>query len=143
MAGSIARVGLTALLLALGVVWAGIAEAQDTKEGVSPLIRSAHSGAWSSPSTWQGGQVPAAGSRVQIRGGHRVLYDVQSTSALRALFIAGTLAFAPDRDTRLDVGLIRIQSGDETFENGFDCDAHLTAPDSSEPRAVLEVGTPA
>ena len=92
------------------------------------LVRSAQSGPWSAPATWEGGKVPAAGSRVQIRTGHAVTYDVQSDQAIRSIHVAGTLTFAPDRDTRLDVGLIKIQAGDDASEDGFDCDAHAAAP---------------
>lgn len=107
-----------------------------------PLIRSVQSGPWSMPATWEGGAVPSAGSRVQVRTGHRVVYDVHSDQAVRALFIAGALTFAPDRNTRLDVGLIRIQPGNDTTEAGFDCDAHLPEFDPATPRPRLEVGTP-
>jgi len=107
-----------------------------------PLIRSARSGPWSAPATWEGGAIPSAGSRVQIRTGHRIVYDIQSDKAVRALFIAGVLSFAPDRNTRLDVGLIRIQPGDDTTEAGFDCDAHLPETAPAGPRPALEVGTP-
>jgi hypothetical protein len=106
------------------------------------VIRSADSGPWSAPATWEGGKVPGNGARVQIRTGHTVLYDVRSAARIRMLHVAGTLTFAPDRDTRLDVGLIKIQAGDDASENGFDCDAHLRAPDPSTPRPALEVGTP-
>jgi hypothetical protein len=107
-----------------------------------PLIRSAKSGAWSAGDTWEGGKLPPAGARVQVRTGHRVVYDLQSDAALRTLHVAGTLTFAADRDTRLAVGLIKIQAGDDASENGFDCDAHLNAPDADHPRPALEVGTP-
>src|SRR5262249_8840129 len=106
------------------------------------LTRSARSGPWSAGDTWEGGRVPGAGARVQVRAGHRVVYDVQSEAAIRSLHVAGTLTFAPDRDTRLDVGLIKIQPGDDASENGFDCDAHLGEPDPGRPRPALEVGTP-
>src|SRR5438445_9478232 len=106
------------------------------------LIRSARSGAWSAPSTWEGHHVPTAGDRVQIRAGNRVTYDVSSDQAIRSIHVAGTLAFASDRDTRLDVGLIKIQPGADASENGFDCDAHLRPPDPIRPRPALEVGTP-
>ena len=91
----------------------------------SSLIRSAGSGPWSAPTTWEGGAVPTAGARVQVRAGHTVRYDVASDAVIRSIHVAGTLSFAPDRDTRLDVGLIKIQAGDDASEDGFDCDAHL------------------
>lgn len=107
-----------------------------------PLIRSAGDGPWSAPATWEGGKVPTAGTKVQIRAGHQVRYDVKSDQVIRSLHIAGTLSFATDRDTRLDVGLIRIQAGDSTAEEGFDCTAHIEDADPAQPRAALLVGTP-
>src|SRR5205085_5627414 len=44
-------------------------------------------------------------------------------------------------DTRLDVGLIKIQPGEEATEEGFDCDAHAVEPRPGTPRPALEVGT--
>ncbi len=106
------------------------------------LVRSIGSGPWSAPSTWELGQVPPASARVQIRTGHAVLYDVHSDQAIRSIHVAGSLTFARDRDTRLDVGLIKIQPGDDASESGFDCDAHLPEAEAGEPRPALEVGTP-
>src|SRR5437763_14041549 len=93
-----------------------------------PLARSARGGPWSDPATWEGARVPAAGDRVQIRTGHRVVYDQVSPAVIRSVHVAGTLAFATDRDTPLDVGLIKVQAGDDPSENGFDCEAHLAPP---------------
>ncbi|MEM8952716.1 MAG: G8 domain-containing protein [Verrucomicrobiota bacterium] len=104
------------------------------------LVRSVASGAWSEPETWSTDQVPQPGSRVQIREGHRVRYDVESSEAIRAIHVAGTLAFATDRDTRLDVGLIRIERGDEWKEGGFDCHYEPGGPDDS-PQPALQIGT--
>jgi hypothetical protein len=107
-----------------------------------PLVRSARSGPWSAPATWEDGKVPAAGSRVQVRPGHTVVYDVKSDQVIRLLHVAGTLTFARDRDTRLDVGLLKVQPGDDAGENGFDCDHHLPEAGMSGPKPALEVGTP-
>jgi hypothetical protein len=109
--------------------------------GLPALIRSARSGPWSAPSTWEGGRLPSPGSRVQIRTGHTVRYDLNADQAIRSLHLAGTLAFARDRDTRLDVGLLKIQPGEDASENGFDCDAHLPVFTAGQPRPTLEVGT--
>src|SRR3954470_17961247 len=84
-------------------------------------IHSAKSGNWSDVKTWQEGRLPKAGERVQIREGHRVVYDVNSDQAIRMIHVAGTLAFARDRSTRLDVGLIRISAGESADEEGFVC----------------------
>jgi len=105
------------------------------------VIKSAKSGPWSDGATWEGGAVPAAGSKVLVRPGHAVLYDVVSDQAIRSIFIGGTLRFATDRDTRLDAGLLKIQAGEECVEDGFTCDVHLKPPDPQEERPALEVGT--
>lgn len=130
-------------LISLAVAPGRAAEpAGPTTATLAPVIASAHSGAWSSPGTWRGGVVPGAGARVIIRPGHAVRYDVRSDQAVRSIHIAGKLSFARDRDTRLDVGLLRVQPGEDTGEEGFTCDAHLPAPDPTRPRPVLELGTP-
>jgi hypothetical protein len=115
-----------------------------TKEKDAPKwIRSAQSGPWSASATWEGGRVPPASSRVQVRTGHTVTYDLNSHQAIRAIHVAGTLTFAKDKTTRLDVGLIKIQAGDEASEDGFECDAHMPEVDLKQPRPALEVGTQA
>ena len=106
-------------------------------------VRSARSGPWSSPSTWEAKQLPKAGDRVLIRTGHTVTYDVDSSETIRLLRIAGTLSFAPNKDTRLEVGLIRIQAGEDFSEEGFDCEMHLMTPPEGAVRPALEVGTQA
>src|SRR5262249_3429154 len=68
-------------------------------------------------------------------------YDVSSKDVIRSIHVAGTLRFATKQDTRLEVGLITIQPGDEaSSEDGFDCDAHVKKIDG--PRPALEVGSP-
>src|SRR6185295_13888258 len=103
------------------------------------IIKSEKSGLWSEAATWTGGAVPGAGAKVLVRPGHAVLYDVVSDQALRSIFVGGTLRFATDRDTRLDVGLIKIQAGEECVEDGFTCDVHLQPPDPKMDRPALEV----
>jgi hypothetical protein len=106
------------------------------------VIKSAKSGAWSAPATWEGGAVPAAGARVLVREGHTISYDSKSDAVIRAISISGALVFATDRDTVLNVGLIKIQPGDEYSEDGFDCEAHGIKPEPNKPRPALVVGTP-
>ncbi len=127
-------------LLCLGVMLLSCSPA--TAESLSTVLRSARSGPWSSATTWEGGKVPGAAARVQIRTGHRVEYDVASDAVIRSIHVAGVLSFARDRDTRLDVGLIKIQPGDDASEDGFDCDAHIPSSGPSAARPALEVGTP-
>jgi hypothetical protein len=106
-----------------------------------PITRSAKSGPWSDPATWADNKVPGAGARVLIREGHRVVYDVKSDAVIRGLNIGGSLVFATDKDTVLNVGLIKIQSGEEYSEEGFDCD-HATTPNANKPKPELIAGTP-
>src|SRR5262249_52119826 len=102
---------------------------------------SAKSGAWSEGATWAGGKVPAGGDRVLIKPGHRVLYDVKSESVIRGLNIAGSLVFATDTDTVLNVGLIKVQDGETYSEDGFDWD-HAWSSEHGKAKPELIVGTP-
>ena len=106
------------------------------------VLRSARSGPWSDPATWEGGAVPGLGAKVLVRPGHAVLYDLVSEQAIRSVHVGGTLRFATDRNTRLDVGLLKIQPGEECVEDGFACEAHLAPPDPGQERPALLVGTP-
>src|SRR5262245_37484691 len=124
------------------LTFAALAGVQSASAAEPPLVRSAKSGDWSAAGTWEGGKVPAAGARVQIREGHTVRYDVKSDGAIRSIHVAGTLSFATDKDTRLDVGLIKIQAGDDASEDGFDCDAHIPDSKHGKARPALEVGSP-
>jgi hypothetical protein len=78
---------------------------------------------------------------VQVRAGHVVTIDARTEAPIRSVHVAGTLQFDPDRDTRLDVGLVKIQAGDDASESGFDCEAHPTAPGPHAARPALEIGT--
>jgi hypothetical protein len=107
-----------------------------------PVIKSAKSGPWSAAATWEGNAVPAGGARVLIREGHTITYDLKSDAVVRGINVAGTLAFATDKDTVLNVGLIKIQPGEEYSEDGFDCDGHAAKPEAGKPVPALLVGTP-
>jgi hypothetical protein len=131
---------LTVLILALAAM--GSATKLTAQDASAKFIVSAKSGAWSDASTWQGGKVPGAGSRVRVAEGHIVTYDLDSDQVIRMIHVAGTLTFARDRSTRLDVGLILIQAGENASESGFDCEAHIAAPDAHKSRPALEVGMP-
>jgi hypothetical protein len=139
--GAFRALTAAALVLLAAPVTNGLHGAAPVAPGPG-LIRSARSGPWSAPATWEGGKVPGAGARVQVRPGHSVTYDLNSDQVIRSVHVAGTLRFPPDRDTRLDVGLIKIQPGDDASEDGFDCDAHAEEPPEGQARPALEVGTP-
>src|SRR5262245_14536085 len=105
------------------------------------VIRSATSGRWSAATTWEGGQVPAAEAKVLIRPAHTVNYDVASDAPIRTVQVGGTLKFARDRDTLLNVGILRIAPGEAFSEEGFDCEAHLPKLETGQMRPALEIGT--
>src|SRR5262245_26747664 len=113
------------LALSLLVLPTFVAAHEGAAHSAAGVIRSAGSGAWSVAATWEGGKVPGAGAKVLIRPSHQVTYDVKSDAAIRAVQIGGTLTFARDRDTLLNVGLLRVHPGEMYSEEGFDCDAHL------------------
>ncbi len=119
----------------LALLWTHAATAE------TPLVRSERSGNWSDAKTWAGEQVLGAGP-VQIRAGHHVRYDLESDQVIRSVHVAGTLEFVRDRNTRLDVGLIKIQAGEDSSENGFDCDAHMPRHAADQPKPALLVGLP-
>lgn len=125
-----------------GIPFSVVAEGANDKSALSAIVRSVQSGPWSSSATWEGGKLPGAGARVLICEGHRIVYDLHSDQAIRGINVAGVLSFATDKDTRLDVGLIKIQASAEYSEEGFECEAHLAAVDPTKPRPALEVGTP-
>jgi hypothetical protein len=130
----------TLLIVMAGLSATSLVRAEDKPA----VVRSGKSGLWSNPATWQGGQVPASGVKVQIRPEHTVTYDVKAADELviRSLHIAGTLTFATDKLTQLNVGLLKIEATDSVSEEGFDCDAHIEEADPNMPRASLLVGTP-
>ena len=130
-----------ALLLAV-VGLSAVSFVQAADEPV--VVRSAKTGLWSAGDTWEGGQVPTTGVKVQIRPEHTVTYDVQAADDLviRSLHIAGTLSFATNKPTQLNVGLLKIEASDSTEEEGFDCDHNVGEADPNMPRASLLVGTP-
>ena len=100
---------------------------------------SVKSGPWSEVATW-GGKPPNAGERVQIRAGDVVTYDVESPDALRMVHVAGTLTFSREKNTRLEVGLLRVTPGAGCSEDGFDC--HDDAPlEKGDTVPALEIGT--
>ncbi len=84
------------------------------------------SGIWSSPSTWQGGQVPTLNHVVRVVLGHTVTID-DTAAVAYTIAVDGTLAFAPTVNTRLKVTNLQVMAG----EMGMGT------------RGVLQVGTAA
>ena len=114
------------LLLTMAVLGAVTADLPSRDRSAVPLLRSAATGRWSDARTWEGEKVPPPVRRVQVRAGHTVTFDTQTDGPIRSIHVAGTLRFDPEHDTRLDVGLIKIQAGDDASESGFDCEHNMT-----------------
>jgi len=108
-------------------------------------IRSIGSGAWSDPATWRPRRRPSSGDRVLIQPEHQVVYDVASADVIRSIAAAGTLTFARDRDTELNVGVVTVfgdEPASDTADLGvLDVHAHSHAP-AGLGGGALEVGTP-
>ncbi len=120
----------------------GFASKAFAEDSVAPFTTTAKSGRWSEADTWEGGKIPAEGARVRVSAGHSVIYDVKSDAPIRFIHIAGTLSFTPDKDTRLVVGLIRIEPGETATEEGFECDLVTHEGHHHGQRPALEVGAP-
>lgn len=110
-------------------------------------IRSVASGDWTDAKTWAPNRVPAAGDRVLVSAGTVVRFEAKRSPVIRLLQVAGTLRFARDRSTELNVALLKVQAGNRCTERGFACDFHGVNA-AGEPNAVptgamptLEVGT--
>src|SRR5206468_5446275 len=124
------------------VAWLlGLVLCASAQAAVEFQVHSAKSGNWSDVKTWAEARLPRAGERVQIREGHRVVYDVESDQPIRMIHVAGTLSFSRDRSTTLDVGLLRISPGDSADEDGFVCHGMAELPVAKGERPALEIGT--
>ena len=74
---------IASLLVIIAAIGAAPAAATTLPESIPDFsldttraaVRSAQSGAWSNPATWQGGQVPTSNHVVRILAGHTVTID--------------------------------------------------------------------
>ena len=114
----------------------------DQEQPLSFDVKSARSGAWSDPQTWEPASVPAQGQRVLISSNTRVIYDRESDDVIRLIQVAGELSFARDRNTALNVGLLKVQNSERCSESGFRCDLHAVT-EAGEPSALPSGGIPA
>jgi hypothetical protein len=111
-------------------------------------IRSVRSGPWSQPGTWAPNRVPHAGDRVLVSRDTKVTYDVKSEAVLRLVQVVGRLEFARDRDTEMNVGVLKVQNSDTCSESGFACDftgvnlAGEPLKPREGPLPTLAIGTP-
>ncbi|WDI32097.1 Ig-like domain-containing protein [Hyphococcus flavus] len=68
-------------------------------------------GSWFDPSTWAGGEVPAEGAQVLIPEGIEVAYDGQSAVSLFTVRVDGSLDFATDANTFMEVDTLVVAPG--------------------------------
>ena len=134
-------------LIAAAFFLIGLHTPAETPPALAFDARSVRNGPWSDATTWEPAGVPADQARVLVSAGTRVLYDVESGNVIRLLQVAGELRFARDRNTTLNVGLLKVQNSEHCSENGFRCDLHAVT-EAGEPNAApgnagaaLEVGT--
>jgi hypothetical protein len=79
-----------------------------------------------------------------------VVYDLDTSPVLRMIHVAGKLTFSRTQSTRLEVGLVKIEPGETTTEDGFNCHEAPASPQSTHAHhghgrpvtPVLEIGTP-
>jgi hypothetical protein len=117
------------------------------REAVQFSVKSVADGDWTNPKIWQPQRLPKAGDRVLVSSRTSVRFDAKTTPVIRLIQVAGTLRFARDRSTELNVCLLKVQAGNKCTERGFACDFNSLKP-NGEPNAqpgkslpTLEVGT--
>jgi hypothetical protein len=77
---------------------------------LNPTMVTAHSGAWSSPSTWSLGRVPNGQDILVLQ--HHVIYDSMTGIAdVIGIDSGASLRFRTDISTRLQVGIIKLFEG--------------------------------
>jgi hypothetical protein len=119
-----------------------VAAEHELDQSVQFSVRSVKDGRWSDANTWQPANVPGTNDRVLISRGTTVDYDVASKDVLRLIQVVGTLFFARDRDTELNVALLKVQDSNTCSESGFACDFHHKTK-GGEPTDAPEGGLPA
>jgi hypothetical protein len=112
------------MLLVLGLIDDSVCSAGDDHEHehLEFSIRSVRDGKWSEADTWRPARVPGKGDRVLVARGTRVEYDAKSEAVVRLVQVVGTLAFARDCDTELNVAVLTVQHSEECSEHGFACE---------------------
>jgi len=116
-------------------------------EHVSFSIRSVKDGNWSDAGTWKPARVPGANDRVLVSRDTKVLYDVKSDAVIRLVQVFGNLTFTREKDTELNVGVLKAQNSEECSESGFACDfegANFAGEPQRMPEGkmpTLEIGT--
>ena len=93
----------------LMMVFVGMVSVGVSAEDGAKVVTAVKSGLWSDAGIWSTKQVPGDGDQVMIRGDAHVVYDVKSKAVLRSVLVSGHLKFATDKDTELNVGVLKVQ----------------------------------
>lgn len=108
-------------------------------------IVSINSGQWSDAENWLPARVPGKHDKVLIQHNTTLEYDSQSKAVIHTLHVAGTLNFATDRTTELNVGLLIIKpmhkADHEDQADVHDVDKHDHHHVAQKITAALNVGT--
>lgn len=110
-----------------------------TTASYGAVTKSTGSGDWNNPAIWSNG-VPTSNSDVIIRSGHVVKYNLNNGPAIHTILINGKLAFAQDRDTTLEVGVIVVHPN-ENYDVSTACTNHGSHHGVLNPLPELEVGS--
>ncbi len=119
---AVALLPIVLLTVVVGPLARSLHAQHDHAKHVEFSISSTQNGRWSDPATWAPNRLPKQGDRVLISSLTTVEFDVQQKDVIRLVQVVGTLKFALDRDTELNVGLLTIQHDDECSEHGFACE---------------------
>ncbi|MFT6861509.1 MAG: hypothetical protein ACJAVK_000061 [Akkermansiaceae bacterium] len=90
-------------------------------------LESKRDGAWWGAATWDPERLPKAGNKVHIRSEHAVVFDAKSLNLIPFLHVEGSLVFARDRDTELNVAVFKVGGGREAHSGVADVHGHKTA----------------
>ena len=113
-----------------------------TQQLFSADVKSVKSGNWSDPQVWSGGTIPSGSDNVLVDSSHVVLYDVNSSDAIRLIHIRGKLEFSRTANTNLVVGMIIISTKASVDVNANCSTMQNAGPLWYEaPRPILEVGS--
>ena len=135
------------ILLNLMLATAVTAVLSAQREAIQFSVKSVADGDWTNPKIWQPQRLPKAGDRVLISSSTSVRFDAKTTPVIRLIQVAGTLRFARESSTELNVCLLKVQAGNYCTERGFACDfSRLESngePNSQPGKSLptLEVGT--
>jgi hypothetical protein len=86
----------------------------------APTIRSAGSGAWSGPATWNPARLPTPADVVSIS--HEVVFDTaRGEAAVVGIEAGGVLRFSTVQSTRLRTGTLLVLPGGGLEVSGITC----------------------